>query len=141
MEKLKVQDLMTERVLSIQADEDLEKLNELMGEIQVRHIPVVDDEGDLIGIVSQRDLLRSALDTIGILPQAQQKDLLSNTTVREIMVADPETVEAGQNIDEAGQIMLDNKLGCLPVVEGYKLVGILTEADFVKFLATHPQKV
>jgi CBS-domain-containing membrane protein len=141
MAKLKVRDLMTEQVLSIRADEDLDKLNSLMGDIHVRHVPVVDDEGEVIGIVSQRDLLRSALDTIGVLPQAEQKDLLTNTTVREIMVADPETVEASQDIDTAGQIMLDNKLGCLPVVDGTRLVGILTEADFVKFLVDRPEKV
>lgn len=141
MAKLKVRDLMTEQVLSIGADEDLEKLNSLMGDIHVRHVPVVDDDGEVIGIVSQRDLLRSALDTIGVLPQAEQKDLLTQTTVREIMVADPETVEAIQDIDEAGQIMLDNKLGCLPVVDGTRLIGILTEADFVKFLVNRPEKL
>jgi CBS domain-containing protein len=141
MAKLKVQDLMTEKVFSIHADEDLEKLNSLMADIHIRHVPVVDDDGEVIGIVSQRDLLRSALDSIGLLPQAEQKDLLSNTTVREIMVADPETVEATGDIDEAGQIMLDNKLGCLPVVEGTRLIGILTEADFIKFLVSRPEKV
>jgi len=140
MEKLKVKDLMTDSVLSIHAEEDLEKLNALMGEINVRHVPVVDDEGEVIGIVSQRDLLRSALDTIGVLPQVQQKDLLSSTTVREIMVADPQTVEADENIEEAGQIMLDAKWGCLPVVEGKRLVGILTESDFIKYVVSNPQK-
>ena len=140
MAKLQVQDLMTEKVLSIQAGEDLGKLNDLMAEIHVRHVPVVEADGELIGLVSQRDLLRSALDTIGVLPQAEQKDLLSNTTVREIMVADPETAEPTQDIDEAGRTMLENKLGCLPVVEGGRLVGILTEADFIKFVVNHCEK-
>lgn len=139
MPKLQVKDLMTDKVFSIQKDEDLDRLNNLMTEINVRHVPVVDKDGELLGIVSQRDLLRSALDTIGVLPQAEQKDLLSSTTVQEIMVPDPETAEADQDLDEAGQLMLDNKMGCLPVVEGKRLVGILTEADFIRYLVEHPE--
>lgn len=140
MEKLKVRDLMTGEVLSIHADEDLEKLNNLMSEINVRHVPVVDDDGDVIGIVSQRDLLRSALDTLGVMPQSQQKDLLASTAVREIMVADPQTVDPDMEIDEAGQILLDAKWGCLPVVDNNHLVGILTESDFIKYVVSNPEK-
>ncbi|HCU24447.1 MAG TPA: hypothetical protein DF383_05455 [Deltaproteobacteria bacterium] len=134
MGKIKVRDLMTKRVFSIQADEDLARLNDLMGEIHVRHVPVVDDEGAVIGIVSHRDLLRSALDTGGMLPVSEQRDLLKNTLVREVMVTEVETTDPEQDIQEAGRLMLDNKLGCLPVVEGDRLVGILTEADFVKYV-------
>lgn len=134
MENLKVRDLMTENVYSIQADEDLDKLNELMGEIHVRHVPVVDGDGDIVGLVSQRDLIRSALDTIGALPKPQQKELLGNTKVSEIMVSNPETADPDMDIVEAGRIMLDNKWGCLPVSEGNHLIGILTEADFIKYV-------
>jgi CBS domain-containing membrane protein len=134
MKNLKVRDLMTERVFSIRADEDLARLNDLMSDLHVRHIPVVDNEENVIGIVSQRDLIRSALDTEGVLPVSEQRDLLKSTTVREIMVAGVETAEPDQDIQEAGRLMLENKLGCLPVVEGNHLVGILTEADFVKYV-------
>ncbi len=134
MGKLKVSDLMTKKVFSIQANEDLGALYDLMTEIHVRHIPVVDDEGSLVGIVSQRDLLRSALYTEEELPESQMRDLLENIKVEEIMTADPETVEPDQEINEAGRLMLDNKLGSLPVVDGTNLVGILTEADFVKYV-------
>lgn len=139
MEKLVVQDLMTEKVFSIHADEDLARLNDLMADINVRHIPVIGAEGELLGIVSQRDLLRSTLDSIGVLPSGQQRELLQSTLVREIMVPEPETADRGQDIHEAGQVMLDNKLGCLPVVEGNRLVGILTEADFVKHVVIRAQ--
>lgn len=134
MGKLKVMDLMTENVFSVNADEDLSRLNDLMEDIHVRHIPVKDQEGRLVGLVSQRDLTRSALYTSRDLPLTEQRELLKRMKVSEIMTADPETTEMDQDIEEAGQIMLDNKLGCLPVVENGKLVGILTEADFVKFV-------
>lgn len=134
MGPLKVRDLMTEKVYSIKADEDLARLNDLMSDIRIRHVPVVNDEGELVGIVSQRDLLRSALDTEGTLPFSEQRELLKNTTVREIMVTDVETTDPNQDLQEAGRILLENKLGCLPVIEGNQLVGILTEADFVKYV-------
>src|SRR5215467_76999 len=111
MTKLKVRDLMTERVFSIQADEDLARLNDLMGDIHIRHVPVLDDEGELVGIVSHRDLLR--LGTEGALPLSEQRNLLKRTTVREIMVTEVETTDPNQDIQEAGRIMLENKLGCL----------------------------
>jgi len=134
MGKLKVMDLMTENVFSVNADEDLARLSDLMEDIHVRHMPVKDKEGRLVGLVSQRDLLRSALYTAKDLPLTEQRELLQRMTVGEIMTADPETAEMDDDIAEAGRVMLDNKLGCLPVVEGGKLVGILTEADFVKFV-------
>jgi acetoin utilization protein AcuB len=99
---------MTENVYSINADEDLARLSELMDEVYIRHVPVVDDEGDLLGIVSQRDLLRSALFASEDLPQLELRDLLKKTAVREIMTADPATAEPGEEIEEAGRTMLDN---------------------------------
>ncbi len=134
MGKLKAMDLMTENVFSVNADEDLARLSDLMEDIHVRHMPVKDKEGRLVGLVSQRDLLRSALYTAKDLPLTEQRELLQRMTVGEIMTADPETAEMDDDIEEAGRVMLENKLGCLPVVEGGKLVGILTEADFVKFV-------
>ena len=134
MATLQVQDLMTDHVFSVRENEDLAKLTSLMEDIHVRHVPVVDEEGILRGLVSHRDLLSSVLYAQQDLPQNELQELLKSMTVQEIMVEGVETAEAGQDIVEAGNIMLDNKLGCLPVVEGDRLVGILTEADFVKFV-------
>jgi len=53
------------------------------------------------------------------------------------MTTGVETIEADADIEEAAQVMLENKMGCLPVVEGGRLTGILTEADFVKYVASH----
>ncbi len=139
MAKLKVSDLMTEKVFSIHANEDLARLNDLMMDLHVRHVPVVDDEKNVIGLVSYRDLIRVAITVDGLLPIAEQRELLKNTTVREIMTTGIETVEPNQEVEEAGRIMLDNKLGCLPVTENDHLVGIITEADFVKFIVQREQ--
>jgi CBS domain-containing membrane protein len=123
---------MTEKVYSVRPSEDLARLVDLMEDIHVRHVPVVDDDRVVVGLVSQRDLVREVLHGRN-LPFSETRELLSRKRVRSIMTKDIETVEPDTRIDEAGQLMLDNKLGCLPVVEGDRLVGILTESDFVKF--------
>lgn len=137
MAKLLVSDLMTDKVYSIHQDEDLERLHELMNDIHIRHVPVVDDDGIVQGLVSQRDLLRSVLYAQEDVPQNDLRQILKGMKVSEIMVKGIETVDPEQAIEEAGAIMFDNKLGCLPVVDNDKLIGILTEADFVKYIVDH----
>jgi CBS domain-containing membrane protein len=135
--KLRVRDLMTDRVFSIHPDEDLARLVELMDDIHVRHVPVVDTDHTVVGLVSQLDLIRSVMYASSDLPLAEMRDLLKTADVRSIMTTDIETIEADADIEEAAGLMLENKLGCLPVVEGGRLTGILTEADFVKYVAAH----
>jgi len=135
--KLRVRDLMTDRVFSVEPDEDLARLAELMDEIRVRHVPVVDEDKILVGLVSQRDLIRSVMFAASDLPLAEMRELLEVAEVRSIMTTGVETIEADADIEEAAQVMLENKMGCLPVVEGGRLTGILTEADFVKYVASH----
>lgn len=137
MAKLLVSDLMTDKVYSIHQDEDLERLHELMNDIHIRHVPVVDDDGIVQGLVSQRDLLKSVLYAQEDVPQNDLRQILKGMKVSEIMVKGIETVDPEQAIEEAGAIMFDNKLGCLPVVDNDKLIGILTEADFVKYIVDH----
>lgn len=131
---LKVRELMTEKVYSIQPDEDLSRLVELMGDLHIRHVPVVDDEGDVIGLVSHRDLLKSVLYAADEISYSDMREALQEIPVSDVMIPDVETIEPDASIEEAGNIMIDNKMGCLPVVENDKLVGILTESDFVKYV-------
>jgi len=132
---LLVKDLMTETVHSLGPDDDLATLKDLMDSRHVRHVPVVDEEGELVGLVSHRDLLRCALTDRAEVPFSLQRDFLRGIAVGEIMTTALETVEADDDLRDAAQIMLENKFSCLPVVEGPRLVGILTESDFVRYLA------
>jgi len=127
-----VRDLMTDRVYTLGPQDDLEELLELMDDHRIRHVPVVDRDGDLVGLVSQRDLARGALGPQDALPLSVQQELLRRRKVREIMSTEIETVDPDVALDAAAQMMLESKIGCLPVVEGEHLVGILTEADFVR---------
>jgi len=127
-----VRDLMTDRVFTLGPNDDLEELYELMDDRRVRHVPVVDRDGDLVGLVTQRDLARGALGPQDTLPLNVQQELLRRRKVREIMAAEVETVDPDVDLNAAAQMLLENKIGCLPVVEGAHLVGILTESDFVR---------
>ena len=127
-----VRDLMTEHVFTLRASDDLEALYELMDAHHIRHVPVVDRDGDIVGLVTQRDLARSVLGTQDVLPLSTQQEILRRRCVREIMATEVETVEPDAELKTAALMLLENKIGCLPVVEGEHLVGILTESDFVR---------
>src|SRR5262249_34058144 len=69
------------------------------------------------------------------LPLSMQRDMLKTISVAEIMTTSVETVEPDTPLSDAAQIMMENKYGCLPVLDGMELVGILTESDFVRFVS------
>ena len=127
-----VRDLMTDRVFTLRAKDDCEALHDLMDTHHVRHVPIVDKEGDLVRLVTQRDLARNALGAQDTLPLSMQQEILRRRKVREIMATEVETVEPDADLEMAAQMLLENKIGCLPVVEGKHVVGILTESDFVR---------
>lgn len=132
--KLRVRDLMTERVIAVQPDTDLIAVRDLLWEHNIRHLPVVDGEGDVVGLVSQRDLLRHSLIDQSHLPNYVEEAVLDRLKAADVMTANVEVVSADADLREAAQTMFENKYGCLPVTEGNRLVGILTESDFVRFL-------
>lgn len=134
MNRLKVRDLMTKGVFAVGVDDNLETIRTLMEERNIRHAPVVGSGGVLLGLVTHRDLLRNSLKSEALPPQAAA-EAMQLTTAGEIMTRNPATAEPDLDIREAARVMLDKKYGCLPVVEGSRLIGIVTEADFVRFLA------
>jgi len=126
-----VRDLMTEDVRALPPNATVAELLELMDRLRIRHVPVVED-GEIVGLVSHRDVVRGALGGLDQLPMSQRQQLLEQITIAEVMVEDPETIAPDADLRQAAELMLENKFGCLPVAEGSGLVGILTEADFVR---------
>ena len=136
MTKLSVRDLMTDTIFALRADDDIQMARDLMDERNVRHVPVLDEDRHLVGLVSERDLLRSMYPSTSELPVGTQHAVLKRVKVSAIMTRDVETVEPEDDLVAAAQVMLDNKYGCVPmVVEGGRVEGILTESDFVRYLA------
>ena len=132
--RLRVRDLMTQGVFAVGVNDDLETIHTLMAERNIRHAPVVSDGGLLLGLVTQRDLIRNSLKSQALPPSAMAA-AMQTTTAGEIMTLNVATAKPDQDIREAARVMLDHKYGCLPVVDGTRLVGIVTESDFVRFLA------
>ena len=94
-------------------------------------MPILDEQGSVVGIVSQRDLFLSALvRALGFGTSAAEK-VLDSLLVKEVMTKDVITTTPDTPLAAAAQLMCDKKVGCLPVVDGDSVVGILTEGDFV----------
>ena len=100
---------------------------------------MVDRDSDLVGLVSHRDLLRTSLVEQPDLTDYMEEALLESSTVSAVMIEEVATVEPDTRLQEAAEVMFENKYGCLPVVEGRRLVGILTESDFVRLVAKGAQ--
>ena len=132
---MRVRDLMTQNVVATRPEDTVATLRDLMYDRDVRHMPVVADGGELVGLVSQRDLLRYSLIEQADVPNFIEDALLERIRVGELMTTGVISIEPDVDLREAAQIMYENKFGCLPVVEGPRLVGILTEADFVRLMA------
>ncbi|HYQ02636.1 MAG TPA: CBS domain-containing protein [Polyangiaceae bacterium] len=127
-----VRDLMTKDVVTLDRNEKLTVADDIMKLGRIRHLPVVDDEGFLAGIVSQRDLFHSGLlRALGYGTHARDQ-ALDVLVLKEAMKAEVLTITPDAPLTEAAQIMLKHKIGCLVVVEGKKIAGILTESDFLK---------
>jgi CBS domain-containing protein len=132
----RVRDLMTREVTTLRRNDKLSLADDLMTMKRVRHLPVLDDESDdLVGIVSQRDLFRGALARALGYGEKAQRRMLDMLVVKDVMTNQVIHTEPDALLAEAARSMLERKIGCLPVLEDGRLVGILTETDFVALAA------
>jgi CBS domain-containing protein len=136
-EKL-VRDLMTGEVTTLCRNDRLTIADDVMRLGRIRHLPVVDDDDHTraVGILSQRDLFRGALARALGYGEVAQSKLMGMLYVKEVMTPEPVAVPPDMTLAEAAKLMLHRKLGCVLVEEDGRLVGILTEADFVRYHAT-----
>jgi CBS domain-containing protein len=107
----------------------------LMRTERIRHLPVVDEDGRLAGIVSQRDLFFSALVQALGFGTATHDRVLSTIPVKEVMTENVVTTTPETLVTAAARLMVDRKIGCLPVIDGEALIGILSESDIVSAVA------
>jgi CBS domain-containing membrane protein len=128
-----VGELMSKRPIYVKEDDDLATVYDLMRETNVRHVPVVSRDESVTGVISQNDLIRKVLYRENVLPKGQVQEILAGMTARSIMTQPVQCVNPFDLIEDAASLLLRFKFGCLPVTENGILVGILTEADFVKF--------
>lgn len=127
-----VRERMTKTPVTTTADTSVTEALRLMRERKVRRLPVVDHRGKLVGIVADKDLLYASPSPITSLSVWEMNYLLAKLKVEEVMTREVITVSEDTPLEEAARIMVDYKIGGLPVLHGDDLVGIITETDLFK---------
>lgn len=123
--QIKVDEFMETDLFTVQKDDLVELVAELMDWRRVRYMPVEDSKGNLCGLVTSRLLLRHFV-------HRTRNNIQDVFTVKDIMIKDPMTIAPSATILEAMSVMRDNKIGCLPVTKNGELIGIITEMDFLR---------
>ena len=133
----RVADIMTRKVIAVAPHSSLATIDEGMKRFGIRHLPVIGGDNQLVGVLSQRALMHAESSSLSADRATRDEVILQRGTVAHIMARDPITIAPDGSLQAAGKLLLQYKIGCLPVVEeGNKLVGIVTRSDFVK-LALH----
>jgi predicted transcriptional regulator len=132
-----VRDIMETKLVTISASERLSMVEDIMTLGRVRHMPVVQG-GELVGVVSERDLLRASLSELSEHRDAERRMFLHVVEISRVMSSPPVVIGPDATIREAALLMADRKIGCLPVVEGGRLIGIVTETDVLRWVASAP---
>jgi len=128
---LKVKDIMTSEVFVLHATQTLELVRSLMRIKHVRHVPIVDPDNTFVGLMTHRDLLAQTISHLADVNEEEQEYLDRHIHIMKIMKTDVVTADPEMDVCDAISLLLDHKYGCLPVVSNGKLVGIVTEADFL----------
>jgi acetoin utilization protein AcuB len=123
---------MTRDPVIIRDDTPIDEAMKIMRDNKVRRLPVLNNKGALVGIVSERDLLYASPSPATSLSIHELHYLISKIKVSDVMVTEVITVTEDTPLEEAARIMADNKIGGLPVMSNGELVGIITETDLFK---------
>lgn len=129
----KVESVMTKDVQTVNITNSLKEANELFNKYRIRHIPVV--SGDkLIGILSQTDILRISFgNTFGDDQGGSDEAIFDMLSINQVMKHSPETLSPEDTIKDAAEVFAKREFHALPVVEGDKLVGIITTTDIINY--------
>ena len=132
-----VGDWMSTEVATVTEDVSMIKAGRIMREKKIRRLPVVDKDGRLLGIVSERDLKAASPSSATSLDMYEMTYLLSELKVKGIMTREPMYIRTTDTVERAALIMRDRKFGSLPVVdEAEKVVGIITDTDIFRLFVS-----
>ncbi len=127
-----VEDMMTARVITLSRFNTLADARDTMRMNKIRHIPIVDDENELIGIVSHSNILENGNSSQQYASSKELESIESGILLADIMTTNITTISPELNVAYAAQLVYHKKIGCLPVVNSRRqLVGIITDHDFV----------
>jgi len=132
---MKVRDIMQKEVATLGLEDSLGVAEDIMTLGRVRHLPVLADNRRLVGLVTQRDLLKASVASVLELSRSIEHDWLKAIPVRLVMSTELSTVSPEDTLEEAVRLMISKKFGCLRVVENERRVGVVTETDCLQVLA------
>lgn len=115
----------------VDENDSMKKAMDILKEREIRHLPVLKGREKLVGIVTETDIKQASPSPATALEIREIYYLLDKVKVKQIMTRRVYTVSSNASVEEAALIMREKKIGCLPVVDGGKLVGILTETDIL----------
>ena len=136
----KVRDIMSTQLKTLERNDTLRLARDIMAQRRIRHFPVV-DAGKLVGVVSQRDLFRATLGSVMKYGEVAERAFLASVAVKEVLSEPAITISADALVKKAARLMIEKQIGCLPVMEGGNLVGIVTETDILKQVAEGQEEV
>ena len=130
---MNMEDVMTRDVLTLAPSDSLRSAVATVQRNRIRHIPIVEDSR-LVGIVTDRDIKRATPSVHGGASQEDFNRALDELTLAQVMTRDPLCVHPNTSVKDAVSLLIDRKYGALPVVEGEKLVGIVSDIDLLRVL-------
>jgi CBS-domain-containing membrane protein len=132
LRKRPVSAIMHREVVTLTAGERLDLTQDIMSLGRVRHLPVLDEDKRVIGIVSDRDLLAAAMTEVLDFDAVSRRTFLRSIEVAEVMAKDVVTVTPDTELGEVARILVERKIGCVPVVGARgDLLGLVTETDLI----------
>src|SRR5690606_11462615 len=127
-----VSQIMRREFASLREDDRLDLAGQVMQLGRVRHLPVLDERGRVVGVVSNRDLLEASLTTVLAFDPGARRGFLHSVAVSEVMTRDVETAGPDTVLAVAGIQMIRNQTGCLPIVRPDRtMIGLVTETDLL----------
>ena len=127
-----VSEVMRREVVTVTVGEKLDLTQDIMTLGRVRHLPVLDDEQRVIGVISHRDLLAAAMTQVLDFDAQSRRTFLRSIEVGEVMAKDVATVGPDARLGDVARIFVERKIGCVPVVAANgELLGLVTESDLV----------
>lgn len=134
MSRTRVRDIMPRKMVTISESDRLSTVEDIMTLGHVRHMPVV-HAGKLVGVVSERDLLRASLSNLSEFGNEERRAFLQVVEIGRVMSTPPVVTALDTSVEEAARVMAERKIGCLPVVDGDHLLGLITETDVLRYFA------
>jgi acetoin utilization protein AcuB len=131
---MRIRALMSAKPITVDPETPMLDARQRMLDERIRHL-VVTDHGRVVGIVTDRDVRLNLPSPATSLSVWEVNYLLARLTVGEVMTRSVIVVDPDRPVSEAARIMIDHKIGALPVVDAGSLVGIITESDFVRAMA------